>query len=83
MFAQGLVAETLALPGLAGSPTASKALGYAQVLAAPDDPAAAEAATVLATRRFARRQRSWFRRDPAIRWVESVSAAVAVTARRP
>jgi tRNA dimethylallyltransferase len=68
MFERGLVAETLALQGLAGSPTASKALGYAQVLADPDDPAAAAQATVIATRQFARRQRSWFRRDPDIRW---------------
>ncbi len=76
MFARGLVAETLALPGLAGSPTASKALGYAQVLAAPDDPEGAAAATVAATRRFARRQRSWFRRDPAIGWVGDTGAAL-------
>ena len=64
------------MPGLAGSPTASKALGYAQILATPDDPVTAEAATVLATRRFARRQRSWFRRDPSIRWVDSAAAAL-------
>jgi tRNA dimethylallyltransferase len=29
----------------------------------------AAAQTVLATRRFVRRQESWFRRDPRIRWV--------------
>ncbi len=76
MFARGLVAETLAVDGLAASPTASKALGYAQVLASPDDPAAAQVATALATRRFARRQRSWFRRDRSIRWVDSTEGAL-------
>ena len=78
MFAEGLVAETLALEGLPGSPTASKALGYAQVLAHPDDPDLAAAETVAATRRFARRQRSWFRRDPAVTWVSSPDDAVAL-----
>jgi tRNA dimethylallyltransferase len=31
----------------------------------------AKTATVTATRRFARRQLSWFRRDPRIRWVDA------------
>jgi tRNA dimethylallyltransferase len=26
--------------------------------------------TIRATRRFVRRQRSWFRRDPRIRWLD-------------
>ncbi|MGH3745683.1 MAG: tRNA (adenosine(37)-N6)-dimethylallyltransferase MiaA [Mycobacteriales bacterium] len=77
MFAAGLVEETLALQHLPGSPTASKALGYAQVLASPDDPAVAAAETLVATRRFARRQRSWFRRDAAVRWVASPAEALA------
>jgi tRNA dimethylallyltransferase len=76
MFGAGLVAETLALPGLADTPTASKALGYAQVLAQPEDPVAAAAATVIATRQYARRQRSWFRREPAIRWVADTGEAL-------
>lgn len=76
MFDAGLVEETRALPGLSGSPTASKALGYAQVLAHPDDPQRAAAETLVATRRFARRQRSWFRRDPQVRWVTSAVEAV-------
>jgi len=88
MFAAGLVGEVrrLEVAGLRGSPTASKALGYAQVLAAlesvVEDPtgdldiAAAMSATVLATRKFARRQRSWFRRDPRIKWCSDVDEAV-------
>ncbi|MDN5751572.1 MAG: tRNA (adenosine(37)-N6)-dimethylallyltransferase MiaA [Pseudonocardia sp.] len=70
MFAAGLVQETRSLlpAGLRDGRTASRALGYQQVLAAieGDDDAlltAAAADTVRATRRFVRRQRSWFRRD--------------------
>jgi tRNA dimethylallyltransferase len=74
MWAQGLVEEVRALEadGLRDGVTASRALGYAQVLALLDGrltEAAARAQTVSATRRFARRQRSWFRRDPRIRWL--------------
>jgi tRNA dimethylallyltransferase len=81
MFAGGFVDEVrrLEAAGLREGRTASRALGYAQILQAVDDIAAgapaenrlarAEAETLAATRRFARRQRSWFRRDPAIRWL--------------
>jgi tRNA dimethylallyltransferase len=74
MFAAGLIDETrrLADAGLRGGPTASRALGYAQVLrllAGECDEAAAREQTVQATRRFARRQESWFRRDPSITWL--------------
>jgi tRNA dimethylallyltransferase len=75
MFAGGLVAEVRALEalGLRRGRTASRALGYQQVLAMLDgllteDEARIE--TARATRRFVRRQRSWFRRDPRIRWHE-------------
>jgi tRNA dimethylallyltransferase len=97
MFDGGLGEEVGALErdGLRGSPTASKALGYAQILAATADDdradtevdsdtggdrgfdrAAVVGATALATRRFARRQRSWFRRDTRINWTASVEDAV-------
>ena len=81
MFAAGLVAETRALVarGLREGRTASRALGYQQVLAALDgdgDQCAAAAATVLATRRFVRRQRSWFRRDPRVRWLDGGAGAL-------
>ncbi len=74
MWAQGLVTEVaeLAAAGLASGRTAGRALGYAQVLQALDGTTTMEAArrlTVIATRRFARRQRSWFRRDERIRWL--------------
>lgn len=74
MWRQGLVAEVrgLAAAGLRSGRTASRALGYAQVLRFlagewTEERAAAE--TVTATRKFARRQESWFRRDPRIRWL--------------
>jgi tRNA dimethylallyltransferase len=75
MFAAGLVAETRTLldRGLRGGRTASRALGYQQVVAALDgagDLSMAAADTVRATRRFVRRQRSWFRRDRRITWLD-------------
>ncbi|WP_019816635.1 tRNA (adenosine(37)-N6)-dimethylallyltransferase MiaA [Saccharomonospora saliphila] len=76
MFAAGLVDEVRALEtrGLREGPTASRALGYRQVLdalATDGDLDAAARATVVATRRFVRRQRSWFRRDTRIRWIDA------------
>ena len=75
MFAQGLVAEVrdLLSRGLREGRTASQALGYRQVIAALDagiDPATTAASVAAATRRFVRRQRSWFRRDPRIMWLD-------------
>ncbi|GIH26633.1 tRNA dimethylallyltransferase [Acrocarpospora phusangensis] len=74
MWAAGFVDEvrTLREEGLAGGLTASRALGYAQVLRFLDgswSEEEARAETVRATRRFARRQESWFRRDPRVRWL--------------
>jgi tRNA dimethylallyltransferase len=76
MWAAGLVAEVEALAGdgLREGPTASRALGYAQVLAALDGELSLDEArerTIAATRRFVRRQRSWFRRDPSITWFDA------------
>jgi tRNA dimethylallyltransferase len=60
--------------GLRDAVTASRALGYRQIL---EDPDTAQEQTVSATRRFARRQRSWFRRDPRITWTAGPEEAVA------
>ena len=85
MWEQGLVDEVRALEGegLREGVTASRALGYAQVLALldgrMDEPTAAEA-TKVATRRFVRRQRAWFRRDPRIRWLEPAPDVLALLA---
>lgn len=75
MWAAGLVDEVRALDarGLREGRTASRALGYQQVLAALDggcDETAAREETIRATRRFARRQESWFRRDSRVRWLD-------------
>jgi tRNA dimethylallyltransferase len=74
MWAAGFVDEVRALQrqGLAGAPTAARALGYQQVLGLLEGEctdAQARHATVEATRRFARRQQRWFRRDGRIRWI--------------
>jgi tRNA dimethylallyltransferase len=74
MWAEGLVDEVrrLEAEGLRDGVTASRALGYAQVLGLLDgrwDEAEARSSTVTATRRFARRQRAWFRRDPRVSWL--------------
>jgi tRNA dimethylallyltransferase len=76
MWAAGFVAEVEALAGagLREGPAASRALGYAQVLAQFDGtltPDEARERTVSTTRRFVRRQRSWFRRDPAVTWFDA------------
>jgi tRNA dimethylallyltransferase len=76
MWEQGLVEEvqTLEAQGLREGVTASRALGYAQVLAMLDgrlSEAEARERTAGATRRFARRQRAWFRRDPRVCWLDS------------
>ncbi|HKN53930.1 MAG TPA: tRNA (adenosine(37)-N6)-dimethylallyltransferase MiaA, partial [Amycolatopsis sp.] len=75
MFEAGLVDEVQVLlaRGLREGKTASRALGYQQVIAELDgesDFEAAAAATAQATRRFVRRQRSWFRRDGRIQWFD-------------
>ena len=82
MVEAGFVDEVRRLlpEGLRGSPTASKALGYAQLLACLDDAGAvvgdvqvAVEETARATRRFVRRQRSWFRRDPRVGWLDGAA----------
>lgn len=78
MFAAGFADEVAALAdrGLRDGRTARRAIGYAQVLAALDgdhDLAAAEELTVIGTRRYVRRQRSWFRRDPRIVWLDAAA----------
>lgn len=82
MWAAGLVAEVRALEraGLRDGATASRALGYAQVLAhlaGEGDEEQARAATKAATRRFVRRQRAWFRRDPRIHWLDPAGDPLA------
>jgi len=76
MLAAGLVDEvtTLAARGLREGATASRAVGYREVLEHLDgtiDLDEARRRTVVATRRLVRRQRSWFRRDGRVRWLDA------------
>jgi tRNA dimethylallyltransferase len=78
MFDDGLIDEVTALlgRGLRDGVTASRALGYAQVMADLDAGGNGDGAretTFIATRRYVRRQRSWFRRDHRIRWLDGAS----------
>lgn len=79
MFADGLVDEVRSLlgRGLRDGVTASRALGYAQVIADLDaggDGSAAREPTFIGTRRYVRRQRSWFRRDHRISWLDGAAS---------
>jgi tRNA dimethylallyltransferase len=87
MWRLGLVEEVrrLAAVGLAEGRTASRALGYQQVLrylAGEWDETTAGAQTVQATRRFVRRQRSWFHRDPRIGWLDGAAPDLVDSALR-
>lgn len=83
MWAAGLVDEvrSLAARGLRETRTASKALGYRQVLehlSGEYDEAEARRRTVTATRRFARKQYGWYRRDDRIEWWDARAPELAV-----
>ena len=88
MWRDGLLAEveTLRAHGLESGPTAPRAIGYAQALAQlagrmTEDEAIAE--TQALTRRYARRQVSWFRRYPGIRWVDAGTPGASVVDSSP
>jgi len=91
MWDAGLVDEVRGLveAGLREGRTAQRALGYQQVLAFLDGDISEEEAleqTVTGTRRFARKQDAWFRKDARITWVgwddpERVARAVAAVRR--
>lgn len=75
MFSGGLVDEVRGLvgEGLKDGVTAPRAIGYAQVLDYLDggsDLDYARERTFIGTRRYVRRQRSWFRRDRRIHWLD-------------
>jgi tRNA dimethylallyltransferase len=75
MWQRGLVAEVEALIplGIRDGKTSSRAIGYAQALAQLDGrltEAEAIEETARLTSRYARRQMSWFRRDPRINWFD-------------
>jgi len=83
MWRAGLEAEvrTLVTQGLRDGRTASRALGYQQLLRHLDGECTLDEArleTIKATRRFARRQESWFRHDPRIRWLDAARPPAAL-----
>ncbi|MCA2215293.1 tRNA (adenosine(37)-N6)-dimethylallyltransferase MiaA [Jidongwangia harbinensis] len=85
MWGSGLLDEVreLAGVGLREGRTAGRALGYQQALAQLDGRCTekeARADTVQGTRRFVRRQRSWFRRDPAVTWLDGASPTLVADA---
>jgi tRNA dimethylallyltransferase len=89
MWSEGLVEETLALAAHGMGRTAARAVGYAEVLAMVRgdlDERGARDAVVANTRRLARKQMTWFGRDPRIRWLDArdehlVERALAVVAK--
>jgi tRNA dimethylallyltransferase len=94
MFEAGLVDEVrrLLVAGLREGRTASRALGYPQVIDLLEghlDQAQATEQIVRATRQYARRQQRWFHRDPRTTWVDAIApqsstaSAIAALMARP
>ncbi len=89
MFARGLEAEVRSLlaSGVPEEAPPFKGLGYKQVLKAVKGECSLEEARVLAkqeTRRYAKRQMTWFGRMPAVRWLspdDEEGAAALIEAR--
>ena len=83
MFDRGLIEEVdrlVAENGLVADSTAGRAIGYAQVLAARAGDLTWDEAverTITGTRRYVRRQRSWFNRDPRITWLDASADTAA------
>jgi tRNA dimethylallyltransferase len=76
MLEQGLLDEVRGLlqRGLREALTAAQAIGYKELVAHLEGQITLEEASAQikqATRRFAKRQRSWFKRDPRICWIEA------------
>lgn len=85
MWQKGLVEEVRGLIdlGLRESKTAAAAIGYAQALGQIDavlSQAEAIASTVQLTQRYARRQVSWFKRDPRVTWLDALDDEVTAKA---
>ena len=78
MVELGLVAEVLGLleRGFRDGITAPQAIGYKEIVSALEGEVSLDEAVEtikLATRRYAKRQRTWFRKDARIRWVDANS----------
>jgi tRNA dimethylallyltransferase len=78
----GLIDEVVALAKTPGgvSRTARQAVGYRELLRHVEEDAALEQCVneaITQSRRLARRQRSWFQRDPRIEWFDEPELAAA------
>lgn len=73
MLRDGLLTEAQELMKSGAGRTARQALGYRQVIEAPRTATLIDVTDeiVRATKRFARRQESWFRADPRVVWVDA------------
>lgn len=85
MSGDGLLDEVrrLEASGLREGRTASRAIGYREYLDVLDgrcDEAEAIERTVVATRKFARRQITWFGADPRVTWLDAVGGEVPAEA---
>jgi tRNA dimethylallyltransferase len=83
MLAQGWLDEVrrLAARGYAADAPAWRTLGYGEMRAVVDGRRGlpdAVASTVLATRRFAKRQRTWFRREAGVVWRDAATERTRV-----
>jgi tRNA dimethylallyltransferase len=79
-FDAGLVDEVraLLLDGIPAEANAFKAIGYREVVAAierGEDPSAVRDEVIRATRRYAKRQRTWFRGEPDVTWLDATRPA--------
>ena len=80
MYAQGLAQEVRALldSGVPDRATSLQAIGYKQVVQALEEglpPEAALGTIQQATRRYAKRQMTWFRANPAVQWLDASAGA--------
>ncbi|MDD2817459.1 MAG: tRNA (adenosine(37)-N6)-dimethylallyltransferase MiaA [Candidatus Nanopelagicales bacterium] len=81
MIADGFVEEVKALPDLKNSVTASRALGYTQILEYLEGDCTLDEAintTIAITKKFARRQQRWFAGDSRITWLDYNDAALVL-----
>ena len=85
-FAAGLAGEVVRLldEGVPASANAFKGIGYREVLTARSEggePASKREAIVIATRQYAKRQRTWFRKEPGVTWLDGELPADALASR--
>jgi tRNA dimethylallyltransferase len=72
MIERGLIEEARRLAQVDAGRTARQGLGYRQILDSPEaDPLTLRNEITRATKRFARRQESWFRADPRVEWFDA------------